>query len=143
VAQIRKSLRVELNVNLRTFTKKHLRASQKNAGPDHGNSKFGNSGKQFPVMAFSTFCVGHHFCMSFIGLFYRFCQLPFYALRFEFRAFFHSSVTPFFIYALFGFMLRLFFSFIVLRFISVLFSREELRSGNDNQGPQCNYAALC
>jgi hypothetical protein len=60
----------------------------------------------------------------FIGLIFSFCHFHFPVLLFAFCAFFHSYFNPFFIYALCGFMLRLFFSFIVLRFISLLFSRE-------------------
>ena len=106
-----------------TFAKKNVRASKKKFGVDQSNSKFGISGKQFPVLAFSTFCVDKHFCLSFIGFFYPFCQLPFPLLRFEFRVSLNSCVTPFCVYALCGFILRLFFSSIVLRFISVPFSR--------------------
>jgi hypothetical protein len=79
--------------------------------------------KKFPVLAFSTSSVGKRFCLPFIGFFCPLCHIPFPVLRFAFRASFYSCVTPFFIYALCGFMPRLFFSSFVLRFISVLFSR--------------------
>lgn len=113
-------------------------------GVDHSKSKSGIYWKEFPVLAFSTCCVGKHFSMPFVGFFCPFfCQLSFPVLRFEFRVSFHPCVKPFFIYALCRFMLRFFFSSIVLRFISVIFSHAWLRSGNDNEGPQCNYATLC